>query len=79
MAGFKLRLEDTYWSKGFFNVPVDHERFLSHDDGPIDIFLGADSEPIVGRMSRSANQNATPRVFGNKPACCVADAQGQVC
>lgn len=67
MVVFKLRLEQTYWLKGFFNVPVDYERFLSHDDGPVDIFLGDAVEPTSGRMSRSANRNATPRVFGNKP------------
>jgi hypothetical protein len=67
MAGFKLRLEDTYWSKGFFNVPVDQQRFLSEDDGPVDIFLGDTDVPTAGSMSRSANRNATPRVYGNKP------------
>ncbi len=66
MVGFELRLEDTYWSKGFFNVPVDFERFLSRDDGPVDIYLGDAATPTAGRMSRSAQQNATPRVFGNK-------------
>jgi hypothetical protein len=67
MVVFKLRLEQTYWSKGFFNIPVDFERFLSHDDGPVDIFLGSGSVAALGRMTRSANRNATPRVFGNKP------------
>lgn len=67
MVVFKLRLEQTYWSKGFFNVPVDFERFLSLDDGAIEIFLGSASMATTGRMSRSANRNATPRVFGNKP------------
>ena len=27
MVGFKLRLEDAYWSKGFFNVPVEFPGF----------------------------------------------------
>src|SRR5688572_13236585 len=67
MVVFKLRLEQTYWVKGFFNVAVDYERFLSHDDGPVDIFLGNAVEPTSGRMTRSANRNATPRVFGNRP------------
>jgi hypothetical protein len=67
MVVFKLRLEQTYWLKGFFNVPLDYERFLSHDDGPVAIFIGDAVEPTSGRMSRTANRNATPRVFGNKP------------
>lgn len=67
MINFNLRLSDTYWSKGFFNVPVEFQRFLTMTDGPIDIFLGDDAEPLVGRISRTANSNATPRIFGNKP------------
>lgn len=67
MVGFELRLEDTYWSKGFFNVPVDFQHFLSAKDGPVDIYLGAAARPISGRLTRKANRNGTPRVFGNKP------------
>jgi hypothetical protein len=67
MVGFRLRLEDTYWSKGFFNVPVDFQRFLSQQDGPLDIYLAAETQPIGGRITRKANSNATPRIFGNKP------------
>ncbi len=67
MTTFNLRLGDTYWSKGYFNGSVDFERFLTTTDGPIDIFLGNDAKPLVGRISRSANSNATPRIFGNKP------------
>ena len=66
MASFNLRLEDTYWSKGFFNVSVDFQRFLTSTDGPLDLFLGNATQPVRGRISRSANRNATPRVYGNK-------------
>ncbi len=67
MPSFHLRLEDTYWLKGFFNVPVDYQRFVTMDEGPIDIFLGDAAVAQAGRVSRSANTNATPRVYGNKP------------
>jgi hypothetical protein len=67
MITFPLRLEDTYWLKGFFNVSVDFERYLTAIEGPIDIFLGDDSLPLTGRISRSAQANGTPRVYGNKP------------
>ena len=53
MVVFRLRLEHTYWSKGFFNVPVDFERYLSHDDGPVDIFLGNARLATPGRMTRT--------------------------
>jgi hypothetical protein len=67
MASFQLRLEKTYWSKGFFNVGVDHQRFVTMREGPLDIFLGDSPQPIVGgRVSRSANRNGTPRIYGNK-------------
>ena len=66
MVSFDLRLEETYWSKGFFNVPVDFERFLTTADGPLDVFLGDSGKALPGRVSRRANRNATPRVFGNK-------------
>ena len=67
MVSFDLRLENSYWAKGFFNVTVDFERYVTTSDGPIDLYLGDASEPISGRVSRRANLNATPRIYGNKP------------
>ncbi len=66
MHSFRLRLEETYWNKGFFNVPVDHERFLTSVEGALEIRLGDGSESISGRISRTANSNATPRIYGKK-------------
>jgi len=66
MVVFKLRLENTYWSKGFFNVSVDFERVLSENGGPVDIYLGHETKSIQGTMTRRANLNATPRIFGSK-------------
>lgn len=66
MINFDVRLGDTYWSKGFFNVSVDFQRYLTMTEGLIKIFLGDAAQPILGRISRSANTNATPRIFGNK-------------
>ena len=67
MIKFNLRLGETYWSKGYFNVSVDFERHLTTTNGPIRIFLGDEAWPLVGRISRAANSNGTPRIFGNKP------------
>lgn len=67
MNAFRVRLENTYWDKGFFNVPVDYERFLTNAEGPLVIFLADNAESIAGRISRTANNNATPRIYGNKP------------
>ncbi len=67
MPTLTITLEDTYWSKGFFNIPRDFERFITSEEGGIDIYLGDSPEPVRGRVSRSANSNATPRIYGNKP------------
>ena len=67
MPSFQLRLENTYWSKGFFNVGVDNQKWVTETEGPYQLFLGDQTVPITGRVSRSANQNATPRIYGNKP------------
>lgn len=67
MPTLTITLEDTYWSRGFFNIPRDFERFITSEEGTIDIYLGDSPEPLRGRVSRSANSNATPRVYGNKP------------
>jgi len=67
MPAFKLRLEDTYWTKGFFNVPADFERFLSRDDGDIDPYSGARVRAVRGRLDRESNKNGNPRIHGTKP------------
>jgi len=67
MPRFPLKLGNTYWSKGFFNVSVDFERFLTMTDGALDVYLGDAAQSIVGRISRTANRKATPRIYGNKP------------
>lgn len=66
MADFTIRLEQSYWTKGFFNVGVDFERYFTSRDGAFEIYLEDASTPVVGRISRSVNQNATPRIYGNK-------------
>ena len=61
---YTLKLGNTYYSKGFFNLGVDVERFLSYDEGPISIYVGEEKKQLKGRISRTANQNGTPRIFG---------------
>jgi hypothetical protein len=34
---------------------------------PVTLFLGDSVAAVVGRIDRTANRNATPRIFGNKP------------
>src|SRR5687768_789640 len=64
MPVFNLKLHDTYYKKGFFNVPVNFERYVRRDNGPVDLVLGASGQTIQGRVDRNANSNGTPRVRG---------------
>lgn len=61
---YRLRLSKTYYNEGFFNLGVDVERFITYDEGPITILVGEDRQEISGRVTRKANQNGTPRIFG---------------
>ena len=63
MSTFRLRLEKTYYEKGFFNVTVDHDspRFK---EGPITLFLVNTGESLEGRVDLKANPNGTPRIMG---------------
>ena len=59
---FYLRLEKTYYSRGFFNVI---RKFAHHvgDEGPVTLVLSGSGQ-IAGQIDRKANQNGTPRIMG---------------
>lgn len=61
MLAFSVRLGNTYWSKGFFNVSVDFQRHLTMTEGPFDIYLGDASKPINGpnQPKRECQRNAS--------------------
>ena len=60
---FQLRLEKTYYERGFFNVTRDFDHFVRSDDGPISLQLG-DGWFIEGYVNRRAQGNGTARVMG---------------
>ena len=60
---FPLRLEKTYYSKGFFNITREFDHLVRSDDGSITLRLGRD-ESIKGYVNRRANINGTARVRG---------------
>ena len=60
---FPLRLERTYYNKGFFNVRRAFDHLVRSDDGPITLQLRDDGS-IEGRVDRRANNNGTARVMG---------------
>jgi hypothetical protein len=64
-SSFTIRIAKTYYNKGFINVPISHaNNFLSEDKFLITIKLAETNEQITGYVSRTANKNYTPRIFG---------------
>lgn len=61
-----LVLQETYWNRGFFNVPVQHAPLFGGDLEKITILVPHRQLPIIGYISRSANANGTPRVMGGR-------------
>ncbi|MBW8011595.1 MAG: hypothetical protein FVQ83_10205 [Chloroflexi bacterium] len=62
MQIYKLKLYKTYYNNGFFNVPVDFDKYVQREDGPIIIII--DGREIDARVDHRANLNGTARVFG---------------
>jgi len=45
-------------------VGVKAQHLLGEDGETIELFLGAESQPMLGTINRRANTNGTPRVMG---------------
>lgn len=61
---FLVTIGKTYFRQGFFNVPVDFERYFAGDGSTATIVLAGDPSPCEVRLNRRVNQNETPRVMG---------------
>lgn len=61
---FTFTLQPTYYRTGFFNVSVTAEKYFGADGETIELFLGSESQPILGTINRRANTNGTPRIMG---------------
>ena len=59
-----LTLHKTYYNQGFWNVPVDLDRYVREDEGPITLVLGRGGREVQAFVNRSANQNGTARIMG---------------
>ena len=59
---FILTLEASYYGKGFFNVPIEYDRYVG-EGGSMELILGGASA-VAGRINRTANQNGTARISG---------------
>lgn len=58
---FLLKLEDTYYRQGFFNVTVDYDRHVG-PAGPVELVLG--NKSVTGKIYRTAQRNGTARIDG---------------
>lgn len=67
MPVFKLKLQQTYFKQGFFNVVVDYDRYVRKTDGPVRICLGRNGAEIHAKVSRHVNNNGTARILGGVP------------
>ncbi len=59
-----LTLQATYFNQGFFNVPVEFQRYFGSDLEKIDIYCGLEKLQVAGYINRTANSNGTPRIMG---------------
>ena len=64
MPILSLTLHPTYYNQGFFNVPVDFDRFVRSQEGLVLLRLGLGGPEIEGTINRRANRNGTPRIMG---------------
>jgi hypothetical protein len=64
---FILKLQETYHRTGFFNVPVNCEKYFGRDEQSIKIYCGQERLLVTGKINRTANGNGTPRVMGAVP------------
>ncbi len=56
-------LRKTYYATGFFNVPVDFDRYFGPHDSMIEIFLEDAPAAVRGIIDREAQSNGTPRII----------------
>ena len=61
---FTFNMTDTYWHRGFFNVPVVSSQNFGKDGENITIVLSDGVSTITAMINRTANQSGSPRIMG---------------
>lgn len=61
---FTFNMADTYWRKGFFNVPVASSQNFGKDGENIKIVLRDGMSSITAMINRTANKSRSPRIMG---------------
>ena len=67
MPIFNLKLQQTYFKQGFFNVVVDYDRYVRKAEGPVRLQLGRNGTVIDGNINRSVNNDGAARILGGVP------------
>ena len=67
MPIFRLKLQQTYFKQGFFNVVVDYDRYVRKANGPVKLRLGRSGIEIEAKINRHVNTNGTARILGGVP------------
>ncbi len=63
---FKLRMRQTYYYKGFFNVTREFDRYVGENETVIEFHLFDSDVVLHGKINRTANLNGTARIMGGK-------------
>lgn len=61
---FTFNMRDTYWRRGFFNVPVASSQKFGKDGENIKIVLRDGVSYITAMINRTANKSNSPRIMG---------------
>jgi len=61
---FTIKLAQTYYKTGFFNVPVAHQTHFGGNGQQVELFVGDEVQPVIGTINRTANRNGSPRIMG---------------
>jgi len=61
---FQFQVRTTYFTQGFFNVPVKSMEAFGSDRERIEIYCGERQDLVQGYINRSVNVNDTPRIMG---------------
>jgi len=67
MPIFALKLQQTYFKQGFFNVVIDYDRYVRKTDGPVRLRLGRNGTECGAKVNRRVNANGTARILGGVP------------
>lgn len=63
-TSFGVKIGQTYFQQGFFNVPKTFSHHFAEDNSVIEIVLGEEKKQIHGHINRQANKNNAPRIMG---------------